>query len=159
MSDAPDNRVVRVVNKTQLAEFFSVSTNVIDAWIQRGCPHISRGNLRTPWRLDLLAVLEWKFSKPEPIHYASPDDMPPKERRDWYAGEKARVEVENRKADLISRDEFNAEKTRIKSVLAECLDQLPDKLTAACGLSPAVAAVLRDLIDRERAALATSQDG
>ncbi len=147
----------RLANKAQIAEFFEVSTNAVDGWIRRGCPFIQRGDLRTPWIFDLLKVLEWRFTRPKRARVENPDELRPKDRRDWYEGEKARVEVENRKADLISREEYHAERARIISVLAECLSRLPDKLATACELPPAASAALRETLDRERAVLAIYQ--
>jgi phage terminase Nu1 subunit (DNA packaging protein) len=143
----------RLLNKLQVSEFFNVSIKTVDLWVRRGCPYIQRGDLRTPWIFDLLQVLEWRFTRPKRVRVENPDELKPKDRRDWYEGERVREKVAELRANLITRDEFNAETTRIKSVLAECLDQLTDKLTVACGLSPAVAAVLRATLDRERAAM------
>ena len=150
---------VRLANKLQVSEIFEVSVKTVDLWVRRGCPHLVRGDVYKPWVFDLLKVAEWRYTRSRRVRVDDPEKLKAKDRRDWYEGERVREKVEELRANLITRDAFDAETTRIKSVLAECLDQLPDKLTAACGLSPAVAAVLRDLIDRERAALATSQDG
>ena len=147
----------RLANKAQIAEFFEVSTNAVDGWIRRGCPYVQRGGLRVPWVFDPLKVLEWRFTRPEPIRCDDPDKLSPKDRRDWYEGEKSRVEVEKRKADLITRDEYHAERARILSVLAECLTRLPSRLEVACELPPAASAALRETLDRERAALAIDQ--
>ncbi len=146
-------RTARLANKAQVAEFFEVSVNAVDGWIRRGCPYVRRGDLRTPWVFDLLKVLKWRFTQPQLARCDDPEAMSPRDRRDWYEGEAVRIQIEELRANLISRDEFDAEKSRIQSVLAECLDQLPDKLTTSCELPPAASATLRDLIDRERAAM------
>ena len=143
----------RLANKAQIAEFFEVSVNAVDGWIRRGCPFIQRGDLRTPWIFDLLKVLEWRFTRPKRARVENPDELRPKDRRDWYEGERVREKVAELRANLITRDEFNAEKTRITMAISECLDQLPDKLTTACELPPAASAALRETLDRERAAL------
>ncbi len=144
----------RLANKAQIAEFFEVSTNAVDGWIRRGCPYVRRGGLRVPWVFDLLKVLEWRFTQPQPTRCDDPEAMPPRDRRHWYEDEAVRVQLEEMGANLITRIEYHAERARILSVLAECLARLPDRLEVACELPPAATAALRDLIDRERAALA-----
>lgn len=144
----------RLVNKAQIAEFFEVSTNAVDGWIRRGCPYVQRGGLRVPWVFDLLKVLEWRFTRPQPTRCGDPEAMPPRDRRHWYEGEAVRIQLEELRANLITRVEYDAEKTRILSVIAECLVRLPDRLEVACELPPAASAVLRATLDRERAAMA-----
>lgn len=139
----------RLANKAQIAEFFEVSTNAVDGWIRRGCPNVQRGDLRTPWIFDLLAVAEWRYTRSRRVRVDDPEKLKAKDRRDWYEGERVREKVEELKANLITRDEFNAEKERVFSVITECLAQLTDKLTAACGLPPDAAAVLRATLDKE----------
>ncbi len=133
----------RLANKLQVSEFFNVSFKTVDLWVRRGCPFIQRGDLRTPWIFDLLAVAEWRYTRPKRTRFDSPDELRPKDRRDWYEGERVRGKIEELMANLITRDEFTAEKTRILSVLAECLERLPGRLEVACSLSPAVAEALR----------------
>lgn len=143
----------RLANKLQVSEFFNVSFKTVDLWVRRGCPFVVRGGTSAPWVFDLLAVAEWRYT-PKRASFSNPDDLKPKDRRDWYEGEKTKEKVEAMLDNLITRAESNAEKTRILSLLAECLERLPGRLEAACGLPPAVAEVLR----RECAALAPSPE-
>ena len=144
---------VRLANKLQVSEIFYVSVKTVDLWVRRGCPYIQRVDLRTPWIFDLLAVAEWRYTRSRRVRVDDPEKLKAKDRRDWYEGEKVREKVAEMKANLISRDAFNAEKERVFSVITECLDKLTDKLTTACELSPAAAAVLRATLDKERAVL------
>ncbi|NMQ21483.1 DUF1441 family protein [Candidatus Competibacter phosphatis] len=100
----------RLANKSQIAEFFEVSTNAVDGWIRRGCPFIQRGDLRTPWIFDLLKVLEWRFTRPKRARFDDPEAMSPRDRRHWYEGEAVRIQIEELRANLITRDECHAEK-------------------------------------------------
>ncbi len=143
----------RLVNKLQVSEFFDVSVKTVDLWVRRGCPFIQRGDLRTPWVFDLLKVSEWRYAPSTRTRVGDPEKLKPRDRKDWYEGEKVREKIDELLANLVSRDEFDAEKSRIQSVLAEFMDQLPDKLTTSCELPPSASATLRDLIDRERAAM------
>jgi phage terminase Nu1 subunit (DNA packaging protein) len=146
-------RTARLANKAQVAEFFEVSVNAVDGWIRRGCPYVRRGDLRTPWVFDLLKVLEWRFTQPQLERCDDPEAMSPLDRRDWYEGERVREKIEELRANLISRDEFDAEKSRIQSAIAGCLDRLPDRLITACKLPPAASATLREMLDRECSAM------
>ena len=149
---------VRLANKLQVSEIFDVSVKTVDLWVRRGCPFIQRGDLRTPWIFDLLKVAEWKYTRSRRARVDDPEKLKAKDRRDWYEGERVREKVEELKGNLITRDEFNEERARILSAIAECLARLPDRLEVACELPPAATGVLRDLIDRERAALAQWQE-
>ena len=146
----------RLANKAQIAEFFEVSTNAVDGWIRRGCPFIQRGDLRTPWIFDMLKVAEWRYTRSRRVRVENPDELKPRDRRDWYEGEAVRVQLEEMGANLITRVEYHAERARIISVITECLPRLPDKLTTTCALPPAASAVLRATLDKERAALAVT---
>ena len=150
---------VRLANKLQVSEIFDVSVKTVDLWVRRGCPYIQRGDLRTPWIFDLLKVAEWKYTRSRRARVEDPEKLKPKDRRDWYEGARVKEKVEELRANLITRDEFDAERARILSVITECLDQLTDKLTVACELPPAATAVLRGELEKARAMLATSQDG
>jgi phage terminase Nu1 subunit (DNA packaging protein) len=143
----------RLANKLQVSEFFDVSVKTVDLWVRRGCPFIQRGNLRTPWIFDLLTVTEWRYAPPTRVRVDDPEKLKPKDRRDWYEGEKCREKIDEMMANLISREEFAAEKSRIQSVLAEHLARLPGRLEVACELPPAASAVLREMLDRECSAM------
>ena len=143
----------RLANKLQVSEFFDVSVKTVDLWVRRGCPFIQRGDLRTPWIFDLLTVSEWRYAPPTRVRVDDPEKLKPRDRKDWYEGERVREKIEELRANLISREEFAAEKERIQSVLEECLARLPGRLEVACELPPAASATLRDLIDLERTAM------
>jgi len=143
----------RLANKLQVSEFFDVSVKTVDLWVRRGCPFIQRGDLRTPWIFDLLTVSEWRYAPPTRVRISDPEKLKPRDRKDWYEGEKVREKIEELRANLITRDEFDAEKSRIQGVLAECLARLPDRLTTSCKLPPAASAVLREMLDRECSAM------
>ena len=80
--------------------------------------------------------------------------MTPKERKDWYEGEKVRVGLEVEKGNLITLDEYRREMARILKKIATTLETLPDTLERQCALPPDVVSKMQDAIDRERALLA-----
>jgi phage terminase Nu1 subunit (DNA packaging protein) len=143
----------RQANKAQVAEWFNVSVATVDAWLRRGCPSVQRGDKSHAWVFDLLYVAEWRFGKPEKEENINPEDMSPKERRDWYEGEKVRVELEISKGNLITLDQYREELARILKQLANTLETLPDTLERKCALPPASISAMQAELDKERMAL------
>ena len=144
----------RRANKALVADFFGVAITSVDGWVRRGCPYIQRGERGTPWVFDLLQVAEWRFGggKTEDIE-RNPEDMTPKERKDWYEGEKVRVSLEIEKGNLITLDQYREELSRILKQIANTLEVLPDVLERKCALQTAVVSALQNELDKERAAL------
>lgn len=88
----------RVVNKAGLAAFFECSVPTVDAWIRRGCPSISRGSRGMQWQFDVLDVAKWRFGgEVGSQETEDPEMMSPKDRLDWYRG--------NRERDSHARDQ------------------------------------------------------
>lgn len=145
----------RKANKALVADFFGVAITSVDGWVRRGCPYVQRGERGTPWVFDLLQLAEWRFGGQKSVaEEVSPEDMPPKERRDWYEGEKVRIELEVRKGNLITLDEYRGEMARILKQLAYWVETLPDALERKCALEPSVVSSLQAESDSERAVLA-----
>lgn len=140
-----------------LAEWFGVSVPSVDGWLRRGCPHVQKGDKGRPWVFDILEVARWRFGQAaNPDETRSPEDMSPKERKDWYEGEKVRVGLEVEKGNLITLDEYRKEMARILKQVATTLETLPDTLERQCALPPDVVSKMQDAIDRERAILAAA---
>lgn len=145
----------RQANKAMLAGWFGVSVPSVDGWLRRGCPYVQKGDKGRPWVFDLLEVSRWRFGQsPLPDEDRNPEDMTPKERKDWYEGEKVRVGLEVEKGNLITLDEYRREMARILKKIATTLETLPDTLERQCALPPDVVSKMQDAIDRERALLA-----
>ncbi len=85
--------------------------------------------------------------------------MSPKERKDWYEGEKVRVGLEVEKGNLITIDEYRAEMARILKQVAGTLETLPDVLERKCALSPDAVLRAQEEIDKERALLVAALAG
>lgn len=152
---APTVPQSRRANKMEVAEFFGVSLPTIDAWIRRGCPNVQKGSRGVSWVFDLLQVAEWRFTGERvPDNEVSPEDMHPKDRKDWYEGEKVRIALEVEKGNLITLDQYREEMARILKQVANTLETLPDSLERKCGISPSVVTQMVKEIDGERAALA-----
>lgn len=126
---------LRSANKAEVAEFFDVSVGSVEAWIRRGCPVFQRGRRGYPWIIDLLAVAQWRYGVTDEPERTDPDDMTPKDRKDWYDGEKKRREMMVEDRELIPVSEFDAEYSRVIKIVAAGLETLPDKLELDAGLT------------------------
>ncbi len=145
----------RKANKALIAEWFEVSVPTVDAWIRRGCPYVQRGDKGQPWIFDLLRVAEWRvgYASGGVSDAKSPENMPPKERRDWYEGEKVRVALELQSGNLLTLDDYRLELARILKQVANTLETLPDTLERKCALPPDALIAVQEEIDKERAML------
>jgi phage terminase Nu1 subunit (DNA packaging protein) len=94
----------RQFNRAQLAEFWGVALTTIDIWIRRGCPVIRRGSRGVPAVFDILAVAEWRYAAKTAAVVSNPEDLEPRDRRDWYAGEEIRLRTENNRQRLMAAD-------------------------------------------------------
>ena len=126
---------VRIANKAETAEFFSVSLPTIEGWIRRGCPVIQRGSRGVSWTLDLLAVAMWRYVPEQEDQSLDPENLPPKERKDWYDGEKRRREIQERDRELIPVEEFDQVYSHMIKLVAAGLETLPDLLERDAGLT------------------------
>jgi phage terminase Nu1 subunit (DNA packaging protein) len=142
----------RVATKVAVAEFFGVSPNAVEGWVRRGCPVMERGDLRKSYKFDLLKVAEWRF-KPDQTGESSetdPEKLPPKERLDWYNGEKARRALQIQDGELLPAADVEVEWSSFVKTLVNFLDTLFDVLERDAGLTGAQIERGRQLVDRER---------
>ena len=63
-----------------------------------------------------------------PCSARSPDDMPPRDRRDWYESEKIRLQIEQESGLLITIDEHRDNLADTFKALAMIMDTMPDQL-------------------------------
>lgn len=147
---------LRQANKVQVAEFFDVSPNAVEAWVRRGCPVVERGGARKPWVFDLLAVAQWRYTSKTTGtgSAADPDSLAPQDRRAWYDGEKRRLEIEERMGQLIPVAEVEAATAQAFATIAQCLRAIPDNLERSAGVAPEVAEAVGRMIDDSMDALA-----
>ena len=80
----------RYGNKSDAAEFFDINLTTLNSWIRRGCPVMHRGARGQSYQFDLLEVAKWKFGPKNEAGDTNPEGMTPKERLDWYRGNRER---------------------------------------------------------------------
>jgi hypothetical protein len=81
---------VRIKNKAEVAEFFGISVPTLDTWLRKGCPFIQQGNRGISWQFDILEIAKWRYGGQEDVGRDNPEEMAPKERLDWYRGDRER---------------------------------------------------------------------
>ena len=149
----------RKANKALVADFFGVAITSVDGWVRRGCPYVQRGERGTPWVFDLLQLAEWRFGgQKSAAEEVDPEDRPPKERRDWYEGDQVRIELEVRKGNLITLDEYREEMARMLKHVAHAFETLPDVLERKCALDAGTVVTMQSEIDGVRSWLADSME-
>lgn len=130
-----------------------MSIPTVESWVRRGCPVVQRGRRGQPWIFDLLAVAIWKYGAHEDDKRIDPDDMPPKDRKDWYDGEKRRREIQVDDSELIPSADFDTEYSRLVKLTAAAMETLPDLLERDGGLSGKQLAPVFRVIDGLRETL------
>lgn len=65
---------------------------------------------------------------------ADPDEMHPKDRKDWYQSENERIKLEKEMRSLVPVEEVHREMSRLAKSIASSLDSLPDLLERDAGL-------------------------
>ncbi|MGL9724453.1 DUF1441 family protein [Sodalis sp. (in: enterobacteria)] len=80
----------------------------------------------------------------------NPDDMTPKERKDWFDSEKGRIWLEKEQRQLIPVHEVTAVYSALMKASVQVLETLPDVLERDAALTPSAVAVVQDAIDKVR---------
>jgi phage terminase Nu1 subunit (DNA packaging protein) len=124
---------VRVANKGQLAQFFGVSIITVNNWVRRGCPVVEQGGQKAQWKFDILEVMKWKYV-PESLSN-DPEEMAPKERLDWYRGDREKTKHLLETGSLVPVARFEAEMAGMLKTIAMMIDSLPDILERDAGIS------------------------
>ena len=104
LGDASHIPEMRRATKGDVATFFGVSPTTVDQWIRRGVPALQRGARGTPWVFDLLDVCAWRFGAHEQKQGSAdttdPEQMSPKERLEYYRGNRER-DLHAKERDLL----------------------------------------------------------
>lgn len=120
----------RKANRAESAEFFGVTQQSIQNWMQRGCPYLVRGSPGVPWVFDLLSIAQWRYgSKTDEKSGDDPDEMTPKERLDWYKGCREKDAYKRENGELIHVDEVTAAWSKIIDTTKARLMALPMRLS------------------------------
>ena len=153
ISNSDEQALLRIGNKKQVATFFYVTINTVNAWIRRGCPVVKKGNQGEQWQFDVLAVALWKFDVKSEEERLDPEDLEPKQRLDWYRGTQAKVDLEVKAAQLIPAGTHELELAEAFKTVSVTLESLPDMLERDAGLPPEAVERATEIVDRLRSDL------
>lgn len=82
-----------------------------------------------------------------------PDDLPPRERKDFYDSQLKRLQYEKELGRLMSAEEVRGEWSKTLKAIMLSLDTLVDVIEREAGLEPEQVATMQSVIDRERESL------
>lgn len=70
------------------------------------------------------------------LDYSNPEDMPPKERRDWYAGTRDKLLIEKAEGNLLDYSETKQIVAEIIKPALQIFDSIPDNLERDYSIPP-----------------------
>jgi phage terminase Nu1 subunit (DNA packaging protein) len=143
---------LRTANKSQTAAWFDVSLATIDAWIRRGAPCVTRGAKGSAWVFDLRDLARWYFGKQsspgaDETLEGDPDKLSPKERLDWYRGNREKMRHRLEAGELIEAEQYRAALSAVLKVVAATLEDLPDRMEREAHLPGAAVEVAVRVVD------------
>lgn len=80
--------------------------------------------------------------------------LPPADRKAWFASEKDRLLVAQTQAQLVEAQDVREEMAALVKILAAACDSIPDELERELRLPPAQVALIEDKLDQIRAQIA-----
>lgn len=84
------------------------------------------------------------------VDYSDPEKLPPKERRDWYAGTLDKMRIEKEDGKLLDYSETKQIVAEIIKPALQMLDSIPDNLERDYNLPPKAIAEIEQKFDRLR---------
>jgi phage terminase Nu1 subunit (DNA packaging protein) len=141
--------LARIANKFEVAEIFDAHIGTVDAWVRRGCPVISRGSRGLFWKFNILDVAKWRFGATEE-KAEDPEKMSPKDRLDWYRGDRERTRHQQEIGELIPACEYEAGLSSALKAVAVTLESLPDVLDRDAGIDGVAVELVQQATDMMR---------
>lgn len=139
-----------VLNKAELAAFFSTSTTTLDAWIRDGLPALSEGTNGRSWEFQASIAWAWKSARDEGERIKSSEaqaaidamrlalvggkagdsirSLAPKERQQLYDVEAAWEKLCRERNQSLDRDDVSQAFTDLLAIMRDSLSMLPDTL-------------------------------
>lgn len=137
-----NNTPQRFTNKAGVAEFFDVDPSTFDRWLRKGCPVVQKGSRGKSWKIDLLAVAEWRYGGREQGASVDPDKFTPAERKAWFESETKRRDLQVRDRELITARELEPAVLTAFSHFAQNTQSIGDTLERRHGISAEVAEIV-----------------
>lgn len=119
----------KLLNITQIAEFYDIHRNTVMRKIrQEGIEPVDKVGNANRYNLEDVEHLFYESNTRNlPADY-DPNDLPPKDRKDWYQSENERLKFELACSELIPAKEVRQESIKLMKTLVAFFESLPDKM-------------------------------
>ena len=141
----------KLLSKSQIAQAWGVSRDTVTRLMQDVQADGQKAG-HDAWSIRTaatkLALYDLGISAEDASGNKDPEQMPPKERKDWYDGEDKRLVVAAKKRELISNDEMGEALAMVFDSLKTFVVTLPDVLERDVDLNPEQVQKTIDLGDK-----------
>jgi hypothetical protein len=143
---------------SQLAQLFGVSRDTVKRRIEdeRIKPGGERRN-HNVYHIGDVAKAVFQFSR-KYDGTISPEDMEPKDRKDWYQGESERIKIQCQIGELVKVSDVRETMAKIITPGIQLLESLPDILERDFSLAPDAVIAVEKRIDILREEWATMME-
>ncbi|MGI0120185.1 DUF1441 family protein [Zooshikella sp. RANM57] len=119
----------KLLNITQIAEFYDIHRNTVMRKIrQEGIEPVDKIGNANRYNLEDVEHLFYESSARNLPPDYDPNDLPPKDRKDWYQSENERLKFELACSELIPAKEVRQESIKLMKTLVAFFESLPDKM-------------------------------
>ncbi len=153
MSDANQSKNQNAWNITRIAEAFRLSRDTVRKRLREAGVQPATTQRNSPlYELAEVgpALFASTIGSGECGGYASPDQMSPKERKDWFDSENSRLKYEKEKKQLVPDDEVAREMSALIKAVINPIDGMTDTLERKADLTPKQAEIVQREMDAIR---------
>ncbi|MBU2714125.1 DUF1441 family protein, partial [Zooshikella harenae] len=120
---------VKNLNISQIAEFYDISRETVRKKIrQAGVEPVDVVRNANVYSMEDVEHLFYESNTRNLPPDYDPNDLPPKDRKDWYQSENERLKFELACSELIPAKEVRQESIKLMKTLVAFFESLPDKM-------------------------------
>ena len=137
-------------SQSRIADELGIDRRTVKKYLGDTAPD---GKIRgsNAWHLRTFIVpLYAAVTTKTPVDTSDPDEMAPKDRKDWYQSENERIKLEKEQSLLIPADEVAKEYAALAKPIVQALDSLPDVLERDLNLDGKTVNAIQGVIDSQR---------
>lgn len=133
----------------QIAKAFRLDRRTVTRRLENG--GVAPAGLRHSHPVyDLADIGPALFGQVVPANTLSPEEMAPKDQKDWYQAQNERLKYEQTMGQLVPVFEVHQAMSKIAKSVTSTLDILPDILERDCGLKADALNRIQEVIDAQR---------
>lgn len=138
-------------NLTRISEAFGLSRDTVRKRLREAGvnPVDKRGNAPVYQLSDVGPALFANETQAIAGGY-KPDELAPKDRKEWYQSENERLKFQQAVGDLVTRGDYRDDIAKTLKIVASFFDSLPDKMERRRVFTPAQLAELEKVTDELR---------